>query len=93
MVNKYDKDWFLSDMYYTKLVKDPKDYPNFKFEIIFQTFQKVRANQSFLFFLKWHNDKVRGKKLKFVFTEHICNFLRPTLFIRSIFQNYQLLSG
>ena len=47
MVNKYDKDWFLSDMYYTKLVKDPKDYPNFKFEIIFQTFQKVRANQSF----------------------------------------------
>ena len=47
MVNKYDKDWFLSNMYYTKLVKDPKDYPNFKFEIIFQTYQKVRANQSF----------------------------------------------
>ena len=25
-----------------KLIKDPKDYPNFKFEIIFQTFQKVK---------------------------------------------------
>ena len=47
MVNKDDKDWFLSDMYYTKLIKGPKDYPNFKFEISFQTFQKVRANQSF----------------------------------------------
>ena len=87
MVNKYDKDWFLSNKYYTKLIKDPKDYPNFKFEISFQTFQKVRANQSFWF------DKVRGKKLKFVTTEHICNFLSFTLFIRNIFQNYQPLRG
>ena len=61
MVNKYDKDWFLSNKYYTKLIKDPKDYPNFKFEISFQTFQKVKANQSFQLFLNWHNDKVRGK--------------------------------
>ena len=47
MVNKYDKDRFLSDMYYTTLIKDPKDYTNYKFEIIFQTFQKAKANQSF----------------------------------------------
>ena len=54
MVNKYDKDWFLSNLHY-------KDYPCFIFEISFQTFQKVRAKQSSWLFLKWLNDKVRGK--------------------------------
>ena len=50
MVNKYDKDWFLIDMYYTKLIKDPKDYPNFNLRSVFKLFKKLQAIKVFDFF-------------------------------------------
>ena len=50
MVNKYYKDWFLSNTYYTKLIKDPKTILILNLRSFFKLFKNLEPIKVFDFF-------------------------------------------